>query len=799
MTYLKTFVALAVSIALIAVLDRRIGTLPPLGKIMQPYQGVWQNAERYGSRPSGTLHLAGLDSVVTVRYDTTGVPHIAACTPHDLYFVQGYVTALDRLWQMEVQSRLASGTLSEIFGRTTLDKDREQRQFGLGAAAEGSLAMIMGDRQTRLAVQAYTEGVNARIDGLGYSDLPVEFKLLDIRPSRWSPLKTAYLMKLYAQVLSGNSDAIEMSNAYKRFGDSVMQQLFPDTPYLNEPIIPKGTQWSFSPLPAPAPMPVFKGASGSGSLSKGHIPEGTGSNAWAVEGSHTTTGFPILASDPHLGLTLPSVWYQVQLEGPDINVYGVSIAGVPSVIIGFNRDVAWGMTNVGADVMDWYALDVRRGDVPSYRYGNRWEPMRARVEKIKVRGGGVWTDTVFYARQGPVSFTSGHTALAFRWTAQDSSNELKTFYALNRAHTYTDCRKALESYVAPAQNFVVIAPGDTIGLMSAGRYPLKYRDQGKYVLDGSSPGDDWKGWIPADQNPSVTNPVRGFVSSANQAITDGSYPYYLNWEFASAERARRINSRLSAPGKASGDTMAALQTDTYSIIGQTLLTDLLGGLSRDALSPDMRRYATRLDHWDLSFSAKSSEATLFSAWWAVLYNSIWQDVFAAARPEMKWPSRDVTIALVRQALRSGDTGRPEGASRRDMRSLVQESFIKAVDSLGRTMGPWGNWAWGRARPFQIPHLSRLHGFGSGDLFYGGAATTVNAVSRALGPSWRMVVEAGAGNKGRGILPGGISGNPGSSFYTNQLPDWIGGRLRPLIFTLAAVPDSAVQSTFILQK
>src|SRR6185312_2651879 len=292
---------------------------------------------------------------------------------------------------------------------------------------------------------------------------------------------------------------------------------------------------------------------------------GIGSNNWAIAGSRSANGYPILANDPHLNLTFPSIWYQVQLSSPTSNVYGVSLPGAPCVIIGYNQNISWGVTNVDADVLDWYQVKFKDNSKNEYWYNNQWNKTTRKIEVINIKGQKPSVDTVIYTIHGPIVYDKeaqkkdGRDNVpvgdALRWIAHDESDDFKTFYLLNRGKNYDDYRKALTYFTAPAQNFIFADKEKDIAITPNGKMPLKFPEQGKYILDGSDPANDWQGWIPPEQNPTVKNPPRGFVSSANQSSTDPSYPYYINWRFELYDRGKRINDLLSTMKNATIDTM----------------------------------------------------------------------------------------------------------------------------------------------------------------------------------------------------------------------------------------------------
>ena len=326
---------------------------------------------------------------------------------------------------------------------------------------------------------------------------------------------------------------------------------------MESPIIPVGTEWDFSPVEIPqVPSQIMANGDEIAGLNVPRSNPNIGSNNWAVHGSKSATGLPILANDPHLTLSLPSIWYQMQLHSPNVNVYGVALPGSPCIVIGFNKDIAWGVTNVGSDVMDFYKIKFRDNSRSEYWYEGQWKPITKTLEKFKLKNGTVMVDTLLSTHHGPIVYNTneeknfskdtpaGH---AMRWVALETEgSDILTFHFLNRAKNYDDYRKALTYYVAPAQNFIFASNENDIAITPNGKLPLKWEGQGKYILDGSLASHDWQGWIPAEQNPHVKNPPRGFVSSANQSSTDPSYPYYMGWKYAPMYRGARINERLAA-------------------------------------------------------------------------------------------------------------------------------------------------------------------------------------------------------------------------------------------------------------
>lgn len=790
MNRVKALICILIPILLAYALNTKFGNTPPLLKFLNPFTGFWQNAESNTFNTNAKIALKGAKAEIDIIFDDRMIPHVFAKNDHDIYYAQGYVTAMHRLWQMDFQTRFAAGRISEVVGEKAIEVDRYQRRMGMVYGAENSLNGMMEDPKAKEMILAYTEGINAYIHSLSRANYPIEYKILDFKPEDWTPIKCALLLKQMSAVLAMGSDEFYMTNILKKFGPEITKNLFPDYPFKEDPIIPVGTKWDFKPLPV-IEMPKAFNDVRSSSIKTKQKEEGIGSNNWALSGAKTASGFPILANDPHLDLTLPSIWYQIQLHAPGVNVYGVSLPGAPGIIIGFNKAIAWGVTNVAADVLDFYQIKFKDNTHQQYWYNNAWKNTSKRLEQIKIRGGKTEIDTVYYTHQGPVVYLQKANynkaenvpiGSALRWIAHDKSNELMTFYYLNRGKNYNDYRKALTFYTAPAQNFVFASNQNDIAITPNGKFPLKWKDQGKFVLDGSEPSNDWQGWIPAAQNPTVKNPARNFVSSANQSSTDTSYPYYINWEFSPYERGKRINDRLMVMNKANVDSIRSLQMDTYSITAQNLLPNLLPLVNQLQLNATQKEAFNYISKWNKFFEAKEIGASIFDLWSKRLFYNIWNDEFTIKGVPMRYPARDRSIELIQNEPNSIWFDNINTKNKESLADLVNESFKFTCDSLERKYGSIGkNWEWGKVKGSNVPHLAKIPGFGSKKLDIGGGKSTVNALSETNGPSWRMVVELGKTPKGHGVYPGGQSGNPGSPFYDNMVDTWAQGKLYDLFF------------------
>ncbi len=794
MKYIKSIFPLALAIIWTYALHNSWGTLPPLGKLMSPFHGFWVNAEAPESAEltEENLQIPGLEQAVTVVYDEMAIPHVFAQNDHDLYLAQGYLTAKDRLWQMEFQTHFAGGRISEIVGEKGMVSDQFQRRMGAVYGAEKSFEGMKEDPKAAITLQAYSDGVNAYIESLDERHFPLEYKLLNYAPEKWSPIKSALFLKNMSFVLASGTDDLKMTNILRKYGKAVAENLFPNYPFVESPIIPVGTPRDFKPVPIPESPIDFIGL---GSAMK--TPEkdpNIGSNNWAVAGNKTVSGLPILANDPHLTLSLPSIWYQMQLVAPGVNVYGSTMPGTPNVIVGFNKNVAWGVTNVGSDILDWYQVKFKDASKAEYWHDGKWKKTTQRIETFNIKGKKSFVDTIFFTHHGPVVYLShekpfksnipvGH---ALRWIAHEKSQESTTFYKLNRAANYDDYAQALTYYSAPAQNFLFASNQGDIALWVNGKFPLKSYTLGKYLLDGTDPKADWTGYIPQPHNPHAKNPARGFLSSANQSSVDPSYPYYMGWQYAPTERGRRINERLEAMSKITVDSLRGLQNDNFNIRARTLLPLLMAQLTSPKAGVHAQA-AGELKRWNLQNSVNSVGATIFENWVLMLQDAIWADEFEADdQAPMSRPSMDRTIKMIQDEPNAPwwDNVKTKNKKER-MAEIISGSFTASIDTLVKKHGVMGpEWAWYKHKQTGVRHLipgmdalSRLN------IPIGGGGTIVNATTMKTGPSWRMIVELSKEGKPRahGVYPGGQSGNPGSAHYDDLIDTWAKGELRSLLY------------------
>lgn len=791
---IKTLLSLFFTIVLIYILNTgwTIGAvrIPPLGKFLDPMHGFWQNAEPENYTGETELHLEGLQDKVTIMYDSLLIPHIFADNDDDLYLAQGYVTATHRLWQMEFQTHASAGRLASILGvgpdSAILNYDRNQRRLGVPFAAQIAVESIARDPVTKKIIEKYTEGVNQYIQTLTYKEYPLEYKLMDYTPEEWTLLKCGLLLKSMNQTLNMGDKDMQMTNALHLFGKEMTDILYPDREPGSDPIVDNPADWNFDPIKFDSiPLALPEEAINISGL---ETPDPTiGSNNWAVSGSKTKSGAPILCNDPHLNTTLPSIWFAAHLNAPGVNTMGVTLPGVPLVIIGFNDSIAWGITNAQRDVVDWYKITYENESRSNYRLDDQWKETRKQVEEIAVRGKGIFYDTVIYTDWGPVTYDktfrgqNEKSDYAFRWVSHDPSNEVITFYKLNRAKNYRDYMDALDYFAAPGQNIAFASVSGDIAIRIQGKYPVRRKDEGKYVLDGSKSSDGWQAFIPFDQNVMSKNPDRGFVSSANQYPVDETYPYYVTSTSFEAYRNRRINQVLRESSDITIADMAKLQNDNFNLKAKESLPLFLAALDSASLRKDELKAYGILKSWDYFNNIDSQGASFYEAWWQNLIVLTW-DEMSNADVSLQRPTMYNTIKLLSEKPDFQFFDIQQTPEKETATEIIRKSFSLAVQDITKWQTDQNKPpAWADYKDTYVQHLARLEPLGV-HVQHGGTGSAVNASTRTHGPSWRMIVSLDkSGAHAQATYPGGQSGNPGSAHYNDLLTAWSTGKYYTLLF------------------
>jgi penicillin amidase len=778
------------------------------------------------SQPT-TVIVAGIKDSISVRRDSRSIPYIEAKTDEDVYFAQGYITASDRLWQMDLMRRVALGETAEIFGKQTLEEDKRWRKFGFAKIAENSIQYL--SPELKIALDSYAKGVNAYIASLDEKTMPVEFRILQYKPREWRPTDAIVIGKILADALSSTwridllkaslqelpkDKLADLSNQVTPydvvlFGKDVAEtkkqtaetqrrrgKEFTGINRMDKDKEKKSCSSCPSLLeisPKLARFAVEDDHVRKSSLERigMYAEELAASNNWVISRKRTADGKPLLANDPHLQPTAPGIWYLTHLSTPKTRVSGVTFPGVPGIVLGHNEFIAWGATNVGPDVQDLY-VETFEAD-GKYKTPTGTEAPVVRKEEIKVRINPLKTDTetvtldVTVTKNGPVIFEDGGKKYALKWTALDpKNNEFEAFYFANRAKNWDEFKKALQSYGGAAQNFVYADVKGNIGWYAAGRIPIRKTGDGSLPYDGSTNDGEWTGYIPFGELPSLYNPPEGFIVTANQRTVGTSYKYQPITRDASAPwRARRIYDLLKADTKATMDSVKDVQYDVFNRPLANLSKEIV---AQNAASADT---LALLKSWDGRMMPDSKAALVANDIRLCLANKI-------AAENKPAPAYLIRERILDRAVRE------RSALWLPKQFADYPAFIRSCDSDVTAALPTkygadpAKWVWASMSQSRFSHPL------AGVPFIGaqfatplagipGSGQTPNVASFV---SMRHIASPGNWDATRHVIPLGQSGDPQSSFFKDQFEAWRTGTPQTFPFSKSAV-DSAAKEILVM--
>jgi penicillin amidase len=756
----------------------------------------------------GEIRIKGLHAPVQVLRDSWGVPHIYAEDEHDLFMAQGFVQAQDRLWQMESNRRLASGRLSELIGPPTLELDRLVRTLGVMRAARREVASYNPSDLNRL--NAFAAGVNAFIEHRKDS-LPLEFRLLNVRPEPWRPEDSIAWAKMMA-LLGGKNWQEEIVRAMleQKLGREKAHELLgynqPGTPTIIPPGLNLASLW---------PLPLH--------IQNSFVPTlGGASNNWAVNGSHTATGFPLLANDMHLVLRVPSVWYEMHLVSGEYDVIGLSLAGVPGIIVGHNRDLAWGITFGYTDVQDIF-LERMNPDKPGqYFYKDQWLQAVLIREEIRVRGEkNPVIHEIWETRHGPIISPQVPVtqalkyALAFKWSAHDPGGMLQAVRGLNTARNWEEFKSAAQNWSEPPVNLVYADNKENIGYVLGSRIPIRSQGHGRGPFQGWTGENEWLGYVSPNQKPFLLNPERGFVATANNRVVSSGYPRYLSTDYASGYRAARIEQVLSQNGEKSIDDFRTLQGDFKCLPAAQFIAALEG---IEVQSPDARELLNRLRSWDQVLGPDSVGGAIYSVLFYRLLENTFRDELGPVADRFFGVGLTYLEPLNRFSQHSrvifqrlmadpnsywfDDINTPE---RENLAHILEKSLTETAAFLRQQLGTDpSSWRWGKLHQIEMPHplgsvkpLDRILNIGPYEV--GGHFSTVwqSAVNPGMDfrlTGWtvsnRHIYDLKDWDRSLGAIVPGQSGMFGSPHYDDQVEMWLKVDHHPLYYSKAKVESEA---------
>ncbi len=773
----------------------------------------------------GRLQIRGLSAPVTVTRDAHGVPTIEAVTLEDVFFAQGYVTAQDRLWKMDVMRRFASGELSEILGEDTLQVDHEQRILGLRATAKKSLGMA--SPRDRSFFEAYARGVNSYISSHG-SRLPIEFRILKYVPKPWQPEDSIVIANQMVKDLNYHyfEDALNKEKILAWLGPELTADLYVNRSWHDRPptVIredldqqPNNVGSSYedddnddsagddnSVTRLSNPHRSSDRNSDKESLHPDSVPI-NGSNNWVVSGAHTVTGKPLLSNDMHLGHQMPNLWYEAHLHAGSLDVAGVTLPGMPYVVVGHNQRIAWGFTNVGPTVTDVYIENFN--EQGAYQTPQGWVQPEHRAEVIHVKGKPDVAIDVKITRHGPVitELIPGETRqLALRWTLYDGLHI--PFFDVNTAQNWQDFRHAFSFFDAPGQNVVYADVDGNIGYQTTGKVPIRAAGDGSLPASGADNAHEWTGYIPYEKLPSIYNPPSGIIATANGRITPDGYPYSVSMEWEAPWRTARIYHVLESGRRLSSADMLALQNDIHSEADLFAAERLVYAVDHAAKpSPRAKQAAELMRNWDGRMLASSAAPTIAEASIRELRRLLLEPRLGSEPAGAKKnPTQEVALSWTTYSWEMRSVWLENILLHRPKRWLPEKfsnydellaAAVEAAVSLPEAAKDLTSWNWGNFNAVEIQHpiLGRIpvikHWAGPGLRQQAGSGYTVKAVSRHHGPSERFTADLANLDQSTLNVVTGQSGNFLSPYYMDQWKAWYEGTTFLLPFTSPAVDAS----------
>ncbi|QNI33334.1 penicillin acylase family protein [Alloacidobacterium dinghuense] len=753
----------------------------------------------------GQARLPGLSVAVNVRRDQHGIPHIEAATLDDLFEAQGYVTAQDRLWQMDMARRLAAGELAELLGKNLLEHDRMQRVLQMRATAERMTATL--PERDRRYFEDYARGVNAFIDS-HREHLPAEFRLLRYRPKAWQPVDSVLIGLNMVQILDQHwQDKLSRERIESRLGPTLSADLYPTGSWRDHPptVAPPdltAPQQSIPDVPLDESQTSLQDLlrlreviGGSRDVCRECNP---GSNEWAISGAHTATGKPILANDMHLSHNIPNTWYEVDLKSGGFHVAGVSIAGVPFVIAGHNNHIAWGYTALYGDTQDIYVEQTNAQN--EYQSASGWHAFEHTKETIHVRGGSDVTVDVERSDHGVVLnpvLPNERRTLSLRWVAYDSKANRLPLFDLNSATDWESFRQAVTDWWAPTLNVIYDDDQGHIGYQAIGYIPNRPTGiKGTPIADTQH---EWQGFIPFDQMPSTFDPANGILATANSRVTPDNYPYQITLEWASPYRNERIWKWLSGKDKLTPAEMITLQTDTYSELDEEFAQRFAYAIDHAKITDArLRQAADLMRSWDGVVGVDSAPAAIVAAakhafWPMLLEPKLGDDAKLYEWAASAFAQEEIVMHAPAQWL-------PKDYATWD--DFLAACVSRGIDE-GHAPADLRNWHYGDKYPVDLEHP--LYGLipyfknwtGTGAQPQSGDLTTVKQVDRTFGPSQRFTMDWSNIDGSMENIVMGESGNPLSAYYRDQWTNWYHGTTFALPFSEAAVAASTSHTLRLL--
>lgn len=724
----------------------------------------------------GRILLDGMEEEVRIVIDKWGVPHIFAQNEKDLFFACGFMHAHERMWQMELTRRAGFGRLSEVLGEAALERDKFMRNMGLGEAALQDFEKLSPEMKE--LIFAYSEGVNSWMDSRRLN-WPLEFLVLRYRPHPWTPLDSLIVKEVMALLLCPDyRSEVVRGNLVKKLGAEKAFQILEE----GIPFPPPETERTMISHKLPA-VPF------------------QGSNSWVLSGSRTESGKPLLANDPHLEISLPPIWYEIHLNCPDVNSIGVSLPGVPFVIIGHNESIAWGVTNSAVDVQDLY-IEELNGTGDMYLDNGEWKPLFTKKEEIKIKGRKRAEEIeVRWTERGPVVtpvVIESQQPLSLSWTIYEGGRTMEAFYLLNRAQNWQEFSDALALFDVPSQNFIYADKEGDIGYYLSGNIPLRSAAAALYPFPGWEEEGQWKGFLDEDKKPNLLNPKEGFIVTANNKMISDDFPHYVSFDWDVPFRAERIMELLLQKEKHDIESFKIIQNDVYTKKGELILPVLR---EIEGVNGNLEEVLSGIKGWDLMMSS-GMEPAMFEVFMEFFHEEVFRDELGEDFEDFDSSFRRKKAGLLRIL---GDSlsswfDRTDTHPVETRKEIVKASFEKAYEWLEENYGPSKSWDWMDLHSIRFQHVlgevPLFKFFNRGPYPVDGNAFSVRAsfgqeYRTTSGASYRQIIDLSNLDNSVCVITSGQSGCFLSRFYDNQIPLWLEGSYHPMLFDPESIEKNSV--------
>lgn len=723
----------------------------------------------------GRILLDGMDEEVRIVIDEWGVPHIFAQNEKDLFFACGFMHAHERMWQMELTRRAGFGRLSEVLGKAALERDKFMRNLSLGEAALQDFEKL--SPQMKELIFAYSDGVNSWMDSRRMN-WPFEFLVLRYRPQPWMPMDSLIIKEVMALLLCPDyRSEVVRGKLVEKLGAEMALQI------LEEGLPSPPSELEDVSLSNRLPLPSFQG-----------------SNNWAISGNRSESGKPLLANDPHLDISLPPIWYEIHLSCPGLNAVGVSLPGVPFVIIGHNESIAWGVTNSAVDVQDLYIEKLSdTGDMYLDKEG--WKPLFIQKEEIKVKGRKRAEEIeVRWTERGPIVtpiVIECQQPLSLSWTIYEGGRTMEAFYLLNRAQNWKDFSEALALFDVPSQNFVYADTEGNVGYYLSGKIPLRLAASALYPYPGWKEEGQWKGYLDEDKKPNLFNPEEGFIITANNKIISDDFPYYISFDWDAPFRAERIRELLLQKEKHDIESFIRIQNDVYTKKGERILPVLK---EIEGVDGNLEEVLDGIKNWDLRMSSGMKPA-LFEVFMNIFHAEVLNDEMGEDFEDFDSSFRRKKAGILRILSDPfspwfDNTDTPDVENRTD---IVKTSLEKAYEWLEKNYGSPDHWDWMKIHSIRYRHvlgnIPLFRFLNRGPYPVDGHAYTIRASFPAFGTSsgssYRQIIDLSDFKNSICVITSGQSGCFLSRFYDNQIPLWLEGHYHPMLFDPESIEKNSV--------